>query len=101
MAECGRAVVHRLLWSFSPRTARIKSHHLSTPLCGRQAVFDYWVDVTQTEEEIRFGFEMLVVTPDFGVAQRRASFVRVPPGLSTQLDGILLISLDAGAAVNL
>jgi SnoaL-like protein len=65
------------------------------PHCGRQAIFDYWVQVTQTEEDIRFGYEILAVTPDFGIARWWASFVRVPPGLKTRLDGIFLISLDA------
>ena len=65
------------------------------PHCGRQAIFDYWVQVTQAEEDIRFGFEILSVTPDFGIARWRANFVIKPPGLKTQLDGIFLISLDA------
>jgi SnoaL-like domain len=65
------------------------------PHCGRQAIFDYWVHVTQTEENVRFGFEILAVTPDFGIARWWASFVITPPGLKTKLDGIFLISLDA------
>ena len=65
------------------------------PLCGRQAIFDYWTEITKTEEGIRFDFEILAVKPDFGIARWRASFIRIPPGLKTQLDGIFLISLDA------
>jgi len=64
------------------------------PLCGCQAIFGYWAEVTQTEENIRFDFEILAVTPDFGIARWWASFVRIPPGLKTQLDGVFLISLD-------
>lgn len=65
------------------------------PHCGRQAILDYWTGITQTEERIRFDFEILAVKSDFGIARWRASFIRVPPGLKTQLDGIFLISLDA------
>lgn len=65
------------------------------PLCGRQAIFDYWANVTRTEEDVRFGFEILAVTPDFGIARWWASFIITRPGLKTQLDGIFLISLDA------
>ncbi len=65
------------------------------PLCGRRAVFEYWEEVARTEEDIRFGFEILAVRNDFGIARWRASFIRTPPGLKTQLDGIFVISLNA------
>ena len=47
------------------------------PLSGRDAIFEYWVGVTQT-----------------------ASFVRKPPGLRTKLDGIFVVSLDAAGRCN-
>jgi hypothetical protein len=65
------------------------------PLRGRQAIFDYWAEVARTQEEIQFGYEIVAVTADCGVARWWASFVRVPPGLQTKLDGIFLVSLDA------
>jgi len=65
-----------------------------TPMRGRQAIFDYWTHVTQTEQDIQFGYEILALTPEQGIARWWASFVRVPPGLQTKLDGIFLISLD-------
>ena len=61
---------------------------------GRQALFDYWTHITQTEQGIQFGYEILALTPEQGIARWWASFVRVPPGLQTKLDGIFLISLD-------
>ena len=33
------------------------------PLSGSEAIFEYWVHVTQTEEDVRFGFEILAVNP--------------------------------------
>lgn len=65
------------------------------PMRGRQAILRYWAHVAQTEEGIQFGYEVLSVAPEMGIARWWASFVRVPPGLATKLDGIFLISLDA------
>jgi SnoaL-like domain len=64
------------------------------PLRGRAAIREYWDGVAKTEEGIQFGYEILAVTAEHGIARWWASFVRVPPGLATKLDGIFLISLD-------
>jgi hypothetical protein len=64
------------------------------PMRGRRAIFEYWEHVARTEEEIRFGCEILAVTTEVGIARWWATFVIVPPGLQTKLDGIFLISLD-------
>lgn len=65
------------------------------PLRGRAAILEYWREVAETQEKIEFGHEILALTADYGIARWRASFVRVPPGLPTKLDGIFLIALDA------
>ncbi len=65
------------------------------PLRGRAAIYEYWAGVATTEESIQFDYEILAVTPEQGIARWRASFVRVPPGLKTKLDGIFMISLDS------
>jgi len=64
------------------------------PMRGRKAIFEYWSEVARTEEDIRFGYVILVANGELNIARWSASFVRVPPGLQTQLDGIFLISLD-------
>jgi hypothetical protein len=64
------------------------------PMRGRKAIFEYWSEVARTEENIKFGYEILAVNPGRNIARWSASFVRVPPGLHTKLDGIFLISLD-------
>jgi SnoaL-like domain len=64
------------------------------PICGRKAIFEYWSEVARTEESIRFGYEILVANPELNIARWSASFLIVPQGLQTQLDGIFLISLD-------
>jgi len=64
------------------------------PICGRKAIFEYWSEVARTEENIRFGYEILVANPELNIARWSASFVIVPQGLQTQLNGIFLISLN-------
>jgi SnoaL-like domain len=64
------------------------------PIRGKQAILDYWTHVAQTQQNIHFGYEILAVTPEHGIAHWWASFVIVPQGLNTKLDGIFLISLD-------
>ncbi len=66
------------------------------PLLGRAAIYENWAGVANTEEKIQFDYEILAITAEHGIARWRASFVRVPPGLETKLDGIFLISLDSG-----
>jgi hypothetical protein len=64
------------------------------PMRGKQAILDYWTHVAQTEQDIQFGYEILSVTPEQGIGRWWASFVIVPQGIRTKLDGIFLISLD-------
>jgi uncharacterized protein (TIGR02246 family) len=64
------------------------------PMRGKQAILEYWTNVAQTQQDIQFGYQILAITPDHGIARWWASFVIVPPGLQTKLDGIFLISLD-------
>ena len=64
------------------------------PMRGRSAIFEYWVHVTETEHDVKFGHEILAVTQEVGIARWWASFLIVPQGLQTKLDGIFLITLD-------
>jgi SnoaL-like protein len=64
------------------------------PMRGKEAIFEYWSQVARTEKDIQFGYEILAVTEENGIARWWASFVRVPPSLQTRLDGIFVISLD-------
>jgi ketosteroid isomerase-like protein len=65
------------------------------PIEGRKSIRDYWDEVAQTEKDITFSYEILVVNEQFGIAHWRASFERTPQGLKTKLDGIFAIRLDA------
>jgi hypothetical protein len=65
------------------------------PMRGRTAIFEYWSRVAETERDIQFGYEVLALTSEAGIARWWASFLIVPQGLQTKLDGVFLISLDA------
>lgn len=65
------------------------------PLRGRRAILDYWTEVARTEKEISFRYEVLAITEQYGIARWQASFIRIPPGLATKLDGVFVISLNA------
>lgn len=64
------------------------------PMRGRKAIFEYWSNVARTEENVQFGYEILVASRELNIARWSASFVIVPQGLKTKLDGIFVISLD-------
>jgi hypothetical protein len=65
------------------------------PMRGRPAILEYWSNVVRTQQDIRFGYEILAVTQDIGIARWWASFLIVPQRLQTKLDGIFLITLSA------
>ena len=64
------------------------------PTRGRAAILEYWNYVAQTEENIRFGYEILALTPQHGIARWWASFLIIPQRLKTKLDGIFVVALD-------
>jgi SnoaL-like protein len=55
------------------------------PMRGRKAIFEYWSEVARTEENTRFGHEILVVNAGLNIARWSASFVRVPQGSKLNL----------------
>jgi SnoaL-like domain len=65
------------------------------PMCGRKSIYEYWSEVARTQENIVFEYEILFASAEFNIAKWSASFVIVPQGLPTKLDGMFLISLDA------
>lgn len=61
---------------------------------GRQALHAYWANVCRTQEDVRFGFEVLAAGEAGGLAHWWASFVRLPRRNRIALDGIFLIQLN-------
>lgn len=64
------------------------------PMQGKVAIFEYWTHVVQTQENIQFGYEILAVTSEHGIARWWASFVIIPQQLETKLEGIFVLAFD-------
>jgi len=97
LESCGRAWVARDAKAAAELYAEDGTYQVTPfvePMQGRAAIFEYWAKVAQTEENIQFGYEVLAATPEHGIARWWASFVIVPQGLNTKLDGIFVIALD-------
>jgi hypothetical protein len=94
MVRRGRTTIQKPPRRYSMKAVPTKSHLSRTYARGRKAIFEYWSEVARTEKNIRFRYEVLVVKDELNIARWSASFVRVPPGLQTKLDGIFVISLD-------
>jgi hypothetical protein len=61
---------------------------------GREAIREYWSRVVAaTQEQIRFGHEVLAITGATALAHWWASFVRVSK-TRVSLDGIFLLTFD-------
>lgn len=66
------------------------------PLRGRTAIRRYWSDVVErSQEQIRFGYEILSIAGNVGIAHWWASFARLASGKKVALDGIFLLTFDA------
>lgn len=65
------------------------------PLVGLDAIHDYWkAGAGQAQRDVAFGYEVLAVAGDTGIAHWVATFTRVPSGVSVQLDGVLTARFD-------
>lgn len=67
----------------------------SPPLCGRDAIREYWRHVQRSQNQIRFSYESLTIDGNRAVAHWSASFVRIPSGIKVKLDGIFLLTFNA------
>jgi hypothetical protein len=65
------------------------------PLRDREGILNYWSEVPRTQEGIEFSYEVLATTEAGGVAHWRSEFTSLPSRSAVDLDGILLVRLDA------
>jgi uncharacterized protein (TIGR02246 family) len=61
------------------------------PLRGAEAVREYWADVTEQQEDIRFGYGLLAVTGELAIALWTSTFTSVPGGDRVELDGVFVL----------
>lgn len=64
------------------------------PLRGRSAISEYWSNATRTQEQIRFGYEVLAFGEGSGVTHWWVSFFRLPSRTPVKLDGIFVVTFD-------
>ena len=66
------------------------------PMRGRPAIREYWMSaVVRTQQQIRFGYEVLAVAGDSCLAHWWASFTRVSTQAPVKLDGIFLLTFTS------
>jgi ketosteroid isomerase-like protein len=66
------------------------------PMRGHEAIRQYWSRVVvASQEQIRFGYEVLAVAEVTAIAHWWASFVRVSSKGRVSLDGVFLLTFDA------
>ena len=65
------------------------------PMTGSEAIRRYWSEgADQAQRNVRFGFVVLGVSAETGLAHWWASFERVPSGVQVELDGVLQAEFD-------
>jgi ketosteroid isomerase-like protein len=62
-------------------------------LRGAHAIRAHWAKLPKARGDIRFSFEILAVTEQWGIAHWHGSYTRVDGTTRLELDGILLVSL--------
>jgi hypothetical protein len=63
-------------------------------LRGAEAIRAYWSNLPPARSDIRFAYELLAVTEQWGMAHWHGSYTPVDRATRLELDGILLVSLD-------
>ena len=65
------------------------------PMRGRAEIMAYWLHVVDSQEQIRFGYEIMSVAQEKGIAHWWVSFTRVRERTKVYLDGIFIITLNS------
>jgi hypothetical protein len=86
---------HQAFASLFSDNVSYHANPFSEPLNGRSAILDYWSNVIQSQEQIRFSYEVLAITQDIGIAHWWVSFVHISSKTKVKLDGISIISLNS------
>ena len=79
---------------FSEDVAYVESP-FATPILGRSSVVAYWAMVAEVMRDVEFGFEILAVAGDVGVARVHDALTRTSSGRRVRYDGIFYCRFDA------
>ncbi len=64
------------------------------PVKGRSNIVAYWKRVAEIMRDVEFGFQILAVTEDVGVARVHDELTRIPAGRTVRYDGIFFARFD-------
>lgn len=64
------------------------------PFSGLESIKQYWNKISSEQEDIKFSYDILATTKEYGIAHWSANFFRNSDSKFVQLDGIFLIYLD-------
>ncbi len=70
------------------------------PMRGRAAIAAYWSRATGPHSNVHFGYEVLTLDGNQGIAHWWCSFVRLPGKASLKLDGIFVLQFDGEGRCN-
>jgi hypothetical protein len=68
---------------------------------GREEIADYWAAATAGYDHIDFAFETLAVEGKRGIVHWTAEFSSASANTAVELDGIMVLELDAGLVTTL
>lgn len=72
------------------------------PMVGKNSIHRYWIEgASQSQKDVQFSHRAIAFVAGKGLAQWKASFVRVPSGNQVELDGFLLAEFDASGKCTL
>ena len=74
--------------------ARYRESPFAEPVKGRAQIVAYWEMVAGVMRDVDFGFDVLAVMGDTGVAHVRDTLTRVPSGRRSSYDGIFFARFD-------
>lgn len=97
LKQLGRAWVEKNPQIIADICAKNVVYHetpFSKPYTSPAAVKKLWQEVPETQKDIKFDYQILVVTKKFGYAHWSAKFNRIKENRKAILDGIFLVKLN-------
>lgn len=97
LKQLGRAWVEKnpqLIADICAQNVKYHETPFTKPYTSPAAVKKLWQEVPDLQKDIKFKYEILVVSKKFGIAQWQAEFTRIKQNKKAILDGIFLVELN-------
>lgn len=66
-----------------------------SPISGIESITEYWSVIAQTQQNIKFDYDILAVDKNQGIAHWSASFIRKLTQTQVKLDGIFVVNINS------